>query len=100
MKELLDSKTYEIDQITSKFNKQKQGYEDTITSVKKENESLRNKMVEHDRFAESEKDTLKVKLNKVHESEIEEMRINHQKYIDCLQNEIVKLESSVNKKNG
>jgi hypothetical protein len=35
----------------------------------------------------------------MHESEIEEMRINQQKYIDCLQNEIVKLESTVNKKN-
>ena len=28
------------------------------------------------------------------------MRINQQKYIDCLQNEIVKLESSINKKNA
>ena len=37
---------------------------------------------------------------KVHESEIEEMRINHQKYIECLQNEIVKLESTINKKNA
>lgn len=36
----------------------------------------------------------------MHESEIEEMRINQQKYVDCLQTEIVKLESSVNKKNA
>lgn len=43
---------------------------------------------------------MKVKLTKVHESEIEEMRINHQKYIECLQNEIVKLETTVNKKNA
>ena len=28
------------------------------------------------------------------------MRINHQKYIECLQNEIVKLESTINKKNA
>ena len=28
------------------------------------------------------------------------MRINHQKYIECLQNQIVKLESAVNKKNA
>jgi predicted RNase H-like nuclease (RuvC/YqgF family) len=41
-----------------------------------------------------------VKLNKVHESEIEEMRINHQKYIDCLQGEIAKLDATVNKKNA
>lgn len=28
------------------------------------------------------------------------MRINHQKYIDCLQNEINKLESGLSKKNA
>ena len=28
------------------------------------------------------------------------MRINHQKYIECLQNEIVKLETNFNKKNA
>lgn len=42
---------------------------------------LRNKLVETDRIGDSERDTLKAKLNRVHESEIEEMRINHQKYI-------------------
>ena len=57
-------------------------------------------MVESDRLSEGEKDSLKVKLSKMHESEIEEMRINHQKYIECLQNEIVKLEGSINKKNA
>ena len=36
----------------------------------------------------------------MHESEIEEMRVNHQKYIECLQNEIVKLETTVAKKNA
>lgn len=41
-----------------------------------------------------------MKLNKVHESEIEEMRINHQKYIDCLQNEINKLDTSLRNKNN
>lgn len=57
-------------------------------------------MVEYERLSESEKDTLKVKLNKVHENEIEEMRINQQKYTDCLQNEINKLETALNKKNA
>jgi predicted RNase H-like nuclease (RuvC/YqgF family) len=57
-------------------------------------------MVECERLAESEKDTLKVKMNKVHESEIEEMRINHQKYIDCLQNEINKLDVTLRNKNN
>jgi predicted RNase H-like nuclease (RuvC/YqgF family) len=39
-------------------------------------------------------------MNKVHESEIEEMRINHQKYIDCLQNEINKLDTTLRSKNN
>ncbi len=36
----------------------------------------------------------------MHENEIEEMRINQQKYTDCLQNEINKLETALNKKNA
>lgn len=28
------------------------------------------------------------------------MRINHQKYIDCLQTEIAKLDATINKKNA
>lgn len=68
--------------------------------AKRENELLRSKMVECERLSESEKDTLKVKMNKVHESEIEEMRINHQKYIDCLQNEINKLDATLRNKNN
>jgi hypothetical protein len=50
-------------------------------------------------LAEGEKDALKLKMNRVHESEIEEMRLNQQKYTDCLQAEINKLETALNKKN-
>lgn len=96
----MEAKSIELDQTNSKINKQKVTYEDTINFTKKENEMLRNKLVEAERYNESDKDTLKVKLNKVHESEIEEMRINHQKYIDCLQGEIAKLDATVNKKNA
>ena len=39
-------------------------------------------------------------MNRAHESEIEEMRINHQKYVDCLQNEINKLEGAMGRKNA
>ena len=86
MKDLVEAKNVELDQVTTKMTKQKNNLEDAISFTKKENEMLRNKMVECDRISEGEKDSLKVKLNKVHESEIEEMRINHQKYIECLQN--------------
>lgn len=96
----MDTKNIELEQLGSKLNKQKNNYEDIIAMNKRENEMLRNKMVEYERLSESEKDTLKVKLNKVHENEIEEMRINQQKYTDCLQNEINKLETALNKKNA
>lgn len=100
LKDLLDNKNIELEQLSSRLNKQKNNYEDTIAMTKRENEMLRNKMIEYERLSESEKDTLKVKLNRVHESEIEEMRINQQKYTDCLQNEIYKLETALNKKNA
>ena len=100
LKDLVEAKNVELDQVTTKMTKQKNNLEDAISFTKKENEMLRNKMVECDRISEGEKDSLKVKLNKVHESEIEEMRINHQKYIECLQNQVVKLEGTVNKKNA
>lgn len=99
LKDLVEAKNIEVEQANSKLNKQKNAYEETINFTKRENEMLRNKLIETERFNESDKDTLKVKLNKVHESEIEEMRINHQKYIDCLQGEIAKLDATVNKKN-
>ena len=91
MKDLVEAKNSEVEGLNSKMHKLKNTYEDTIAYTKKENEMLRSKMVESERISEGEKDTLKVKLNKVHESEIEEMRVNHQKYIECLQNEIVKM---------
>ena len=100
LKDLVEAKNIENDQLNSKLTKQKNNFEENLAFTKRENEMLRNKLIESERYSEGEKDTLKVKLTKVHESEIEEMRINHQKYIECLQNEIVKLEGSVNKKNA
>ena len=57
--------------MNSKFNKQKNHYEDAISMNKRENDMLRNKMIEFERLSESDKDTLKVKMNRSHESEIE-----------------------------
>jgi hypothetical protein len=45
LKDLLDSKNLEIDQVNNKLNKQKNSYEETIILTKKENEMLRNRMV-------------------------------------------------------
>ena len=46
LKDLIEVKNAELDQLSSKMNKQKNNYEDSISFTKKENEMLRNKMVE------------------------------------------------------
>jgi predicted RNase H-like nuclease (RuvC/YqgF family) len=42
----LEAKSIELEQANSRINKQKSTYEDTINFTKKENEMLRNKLVE------------------------------------------------------
>ena len=71
LKDLLENKNIELEAMNSKFNKQKNHYEDAISMNKRENDMLRNKMIEFERLSESDKDTLKVKMNRSHESEIE-----------------------------
>ena len=71
LKDLLENKNIELEAMNSKFNKQKNHYEDAISMNKRENDMLRNKMIEFERLAESDKDTLKVKMNRAHEGEIE-----------------------------
>ena len=71
LKDLLENKNIELEAMNSKFNKQKNHYEDAISMNKRENDMLRNKMIEFERLSESDKDTLKVKMNRAHEGEIE-----------------------------
>ena len=71
LKDLLENKNIELEAMNSKFNKQKNHYEDAISMNKRENDMLRNKMIEFERLSESDKDTLKVKMTRSHESEIE-----------------------------
>ena len=51
LKDLIEVKNAELDQLSSKMNKQKNNYEDSISFTKKENEMLRNKMVESQRIS-------------------------------------------------
>ena len=56
-------------------------------------------MLEGERYSESEIDKLKLKLHEMHEAEITDLKINHQRYIECLQGEVVKLEGVLANKN-
>ena len=56
-------------------------------------------MLEGERYSESEIDKLKLKLHDMHEAEIAELKINNQKYMECLQGEVIKLEGVIANKN-
>ena len=42
-------------------------------------------MIEGERYNETEVDNLKMKLTQMHEMEIDELKANHQKFVECLQ---------------
>ena len=58
LKEYLDTRSREIDELGSKNIKQKAHFEETISILRKENETLRYKMLEGERYSESEIDKL------------------------------------------
>ena len=57
------------------------------------------KMLEGERYNETEIDNLKMKLSQMHEMQIDELKANHQKFAECLQEEIRKLEANIKNKN-
>jgi predicted RNase H-like nuclease (RuvC/YqgF family) len=67
--------------------------------LRKENESIRMKMLEGERYSELEIDNLKAKLHEMHEAELDEVKLNHQRYVDCLQVELKKMEGALRNKN-
>lgn len=66
LKEFLDARTREVDELSSKIVKQKAHFEETISLLRKENESIRMKMLEGERYSELEIDNLKGKLHEMH----------------------------------
>jgi acyl transferase domain-containing protein len=53
LKDLLDSKTLELDQITARLSKQKGSHEESLILARRECELLRGKLVESERLGES-----------------------------------------------
>lgn len=66
LKQYLDTRTREVQELTAKNIKHKTHFEETITLLRKENESIRMKMLEGERFSELEIDNLKAKLHEMH----------------------------------
>ena len=99
LKEILNQRNQENEQLTTKILKQKSHYEDSISVLRKENDTIRGKLIEYERLFETEKETLKYKLSEMHESELTELKLSHQKYVECLQSEISKSEKIIQQKN-
>lgn len=68
LKEVINSKNMEIEQIMAKNIKVKNNYEDSIELLKKENEDLKDKIFETERIAEIELSNLRDKLEGIKES--------------------------------
>ena len=63
LKEYLETRSREVEDMNAKNMKQKAHFEETISLLKKENESIRLKMLEGERYSECEIDRLKMKLH-------------------------------------
>jgi hypothetical protein len=62
----LEDKLREIDQLNSKSNKQRVSLEDSINYLKRDNDMLRNKIVETEKIGQYEIGDLQDRLNVLH----------------------------------
>lgn len=63
LKEVINSKNLEIEAILAKNQKIKNNYEDSLSLLKKENEDLKDKMIESEHINDLELNNLKDKLD-------------------------------------
>jgi len=68
LKEVINSKNMEIESILLKNQKIKNNYEDSLSLLKKENEDLKDKLIETEHISEMELHNLKEKLDGMRES--------------------------------
>ena len=54
LKEYLDNRGSEVEELNGRIGKQKNHYEDTIILLKKENDNIRMKMIEEEKYCEIE----------------------------------------------
>jgi hypothetical protein len=100
LKEVINSKNNEIEQILAKNLKVKNNYEDSIDLLKKENEDLKDKLFETERIADIELSNLRDKLEGIKESELTLLSNAHANQTELLQREISKLQESIDNRNA
>jgi hypothetical protein len=100
LKEVINSKNAEIEQILAKNLKVKNNYEDNIDLLKKEIEDLKDKLFETERIAENELSNLREKLEGIKESELTLLNNAHSNQMELLQREIGKLQDIIENRNA
>lgn len=99
LKEVVNSKNAEIEQILAKNLKVKNNYEDSIEILKKENEDLKDKIFETERIADIEMSNLRDKLEGIKDSELSLLKNAHNNQMELLQREISRLQDIINSRN-
>lgn len=99
LKDVIACKNQEIEQILAKNLKVKQNYEESILLIKRENDSLKDKISDNQRIYDLELANLREKLEGMRESEIGLLKNAHSNQLEILSNEINKLEAMLNTKN-
>lgn len=100
LKEVVNSKNAEIEQILAKNLKVKNNYEDSIEILKKENEDLKDKIFETERIADFEMSNLRDKLDGIKESELSLLKNAHNNQTELLQREISRLQEIITSRNN
>lgn len=100
LKEVVNSKNAEIEQILAKNLKVKNNYEDSIEILKKENEDLKDKIFETERIADIEMSNLRDKLEGIKDSELSLLKNAHNNQMELMQREISRLQDIINSRNN
>lgn len=99
LKEVINSKNAEIEQILTKNTKVKNNYEDSIELLKNEIQDLKGKIFETERTADLELNNLREKLDGIKESELSLLNNAHQNQTELQQREILRLQDIIEGRN-
>lgn len=83
----------------AKQTKIRNHYEDSIDILKKENDELKDKLVENEHIADLELNNLREKMDGIKESEIALLKDSHANQCDILNREIMKLNKFLQSRN-
>jgi hypothetical protein len=95
----LDERSREIEQLGLKINKQRAYYEDTINYLKRDVDNYRQQILEMEKVRHLDLGDLREKMLLIHETEIEEMQVKHRIYIQSMEEQIFKIEAFNQDKN-